>query len=105
RDDWTIFCVRGPLSARVLDVPLETAVTDPAVLVVRIQSRPKPTGPRWTCAFMPHWQSEPDTWKHVCAEIGIGFIDPRWHPDDVLDALHRTDRLVTEAMHGAIVAD
>jgi succinoglycan biosynthesis protein ExoV len=54
---------------------------------------------------MPHWQSEPDAWKQVCSEAGIGFIDPRDRPDDVLGALGRTDVLIAEAMHGAIVAD
>jgi succinoglycan biosynthesis protein ExoV len=54
---------------------------------------------------MPHWQSAPDEWERVCATAGIGFIDPRWPTARVLEALRRTDVLLTEAMHGAIVAD
>jgi succinoglycan biosynthesis protein ExoV len=103
-DEWTIYCVRGPLSARALNVLPETAVTDPAALILRIPRR-QPAGPRWTYAFMPHWQNQLGAWQRVCADVGIGFIDPRWRPEQVLDALHRTDLLVTEAMHGAIVAD
>ena len=101
---WDIYCVRGPLSARALGLDADAAVTDPAALITRIE-RHAASGPRWRQAFMPHWQSEPDEWARVCAAAGIAFIDPRWYPDEVLDALHRTDVLVTEAMHGAIVAD
>jgi succinoglycan biosynthesis protein ExoV len=102
---WTIYCVRGPLSARALGLPADAAVTDPAVLIARLAPPCRTAAPRWSCAFMPHWQSEPDVWQQLCAEIGIGFVDPRWAPEDVLDALQRTDVLITEAMHGAIVAD
>jgi succinoglycan biosynthesis protein ExoV len=104
-DTWTIYSVRGPLSARVLGLPPAAAVTDPAALIARIEPSRGTTQARWTYAFMPHWQSQPDEWERICAIVGMGFIDPRWPPDRVLDALHRTDVLITEAMHGAIVAD
>lgn len=113
-NSWDVYCVRGPLSARALGLPLAAAVTDPAALIVRIDQRknqppagqPSTVGQtRWSRAFMPHWQSEPDEWKGVCAVAGVGFIDPRWPPHQVLQALRCTDLLITEAMHGAIVAD
>jgi succinoglycan biosynthesis protein ExoV len=104
-ETWTIYCVRGPLSARALGLSAGAAVTDPAALIVRLARNRGTAGPRWAHAFMPHWQSEPAVWERLCADIGLGFIDPRWRPDDVLDALYRTDVLITEAMHGAIVAD
>jgi succinoglycan biosynthesis protein ExoV len=103
-EQWSIYCVRGPLSARVLGLDADAAVTDPGALVARIPFAAD-QGPRLPVAFMPHWQSEPDAWKDVCAAAGLAFIDPREHPDRVLAALRRTDLLVTEAMHGAIVAD
>lgn len=103
--NWTIYCVRGPLSARALGLSVDAAVTDPAALISRLPAQPTTSGARWTHAFMPHWRSEPDAWRQVCLEAGIGFIDPRWRPDDVLDALQRTDVLIAEALHGAIVAD
>lgn len=102
---WEVHCVRGPLSAAALGLPSGTAVTDPGALISRVGELPAAPGPRWTAAFMPHWQSEPDTWRQVCEQAGVGFIDPRWPTAAVLGALRRTDRLITEAMHGAIVAD
>jgi succinoglycan biosynthesis protein ExoV len=102
---WVVDCVRGPLSARALGLPPRAAVTDPAALIVRLDQRVDTPGLRVRHAFMPHWQSEPDEWKLVCATAGVGFIDPRSPIDEVLQALRRTDLLITEAMHGAIVAD
>ncbi|HTM01980.1 MAG TPA: polysaccharide pyruvyl transferase family protein [Vicinamibacterales bacterium] len=101
---WSIYCVRGPLSAKALGLDHDAAVTDPATLIVRAAAIPNQST-RTPYAFMPHWQSEPDAWKDVCAGAGIGFIDPREEPERVLAAIRSTDVLVTEAMHGAIVAD
>jgi len=105
RDDtWSVYCVRGPLSARVLGLPAEAAVTDPAALIRRVCPRRSSSGASGR-AFMPHWKSDPDEWRGACEETGLALIDPRWPPDRVLDALQQTDLLITEAMHGAIVAD
>ena len=85
RANWSVYCVRGPLSARALGLPAAAAVTDPAALIVRVGPHRPSAGPRSPFAFMPHWQSEPDSWKRVCEETGAGFIDPRWPPHRVLD--------------------
>ena len=102
---WRVYCVRGPLSAAALNLPPDFAVTDPGALAARIPAAAAPAAPRMRRAYMPHWQSQVDAWADVCARIGFGFIDPRWPTGRVLDALRRTDVLLTEAMHGAIVAD
>jgi len=101
---WRVYCVRGPLSAAALDLPPDFAVTDPGALVARMPAA-EPGGRRMARAYMPHWESEVDAWAAICASVGFGFIDPRWPTGRVLDALRRTDLLLTEAMHGAIVAD
>jgi succinoglycan biosynthesis protein ExoV len=102
---WEIHCVRGPLSARALELPSSAAVTDPGILVPQVFDLPPVSRTSWSFAFMPHWQTAPDEWRPLCEEIGFGFVDPRWAPQRVIDALRRTDVLLTEAMHGAIVAD
>lgn len=106
RDErWTVYCVRGPLSAEALGLPRSDAIADPAILVARMPLAPLAAGDRWSHAFMPHWQSAPDEWAEVCGMAGMGFIDPRWPTGRVLESLRRTGVLLTEAMHGAIVAD
>ncbi len=99
-----VYCVRGPLSAQALGLSPDAAVTDGAALVRRFV---KPSGPKYCeFAFMPHIEQIADiAWQSVCAELGIGYIDPRWPTERVLEGISRTGVLLAEAMHGAIVAD
>jgi len=99
-----VYCVRGPLTAQALGLPPAAAVADGAVLVRRFY-RP-PAGKHCAFAYMPHIEQIADqTWQSVCAELGIGYLDPRWPTERILDGIARTEVLLTEAMHGAIVAD
>ena len=103
---WHIVCVRGPLSASRLKLPRRQAITDGGVLVRHCFT---PTGDKThTYAFMPHIHHAnfaDVVWKTLCAEAGIGYIDPRWPIEQVLQAIGDTEVLLAEAMHGAIVAD
>ncbi|MEM9923595.1 MAG: polysaccharide pyruvyl transferase family protein [Cyanobacteria bacterium P01_D01_bin.50] len=105
-ESWKIYCVRGPLSAKKLGIAPELAVTDGAALIRRVY---KPsTEKRTKFAYMPHIRLaiEGDTaWKDICEEAGISYIDPRWTTETVLSAICQTEVLLTEAMHGAIIAD
>ena len=103
---WHIVCVRGPLSASRLRLPCEKAVTDGGILVRRcfIPARKKTI----SYTFMPHVHHAnfaDVTWRRLCEDIGIGYIDPRWPIEQILEAIGRTEVLLAEAMHGAIVAD
>lgn len=101
---WTIHCVRGPLTARALGVSASLALTDPAALISSLQlpAQCRDGG----VAFMPHWVSARNAdWELICARVGIRYIDSRWPPDRVLAEIARSEILVAEAMHGAIVAD
>ncbi len=102
---WKIACVRGPLTASCLSLDTSMAIVDPAILVRRFAaefSRPK----TYRVSFMPHLQSLPYAdWPALCMKIGWHCIDPTSGVDKVLQELSATELLVTEAMHGAIVAD
>jgi succinoglycan biosynthesis protein ExoV len=103
-EDWSIYCVRGPLSADALGIGRENAITDPGVLV-RLFCPPGASTIAHRFSYMPHWRSTCEDWRSVCAAAGFGYIDPRADVDTVLEAIRTTGVLVTEAMHGAIVAD
>lgn len=101
---WRVYCVRGPLTAAALKLPGELAITDPAALVGTLDL-PQTSGNR-TPAFMPHHVSVPASdWRTICEDLSLRFIDPGWSVDRVLGELGRSSLLITEAMHGAILAD
>lgn len=109
-DRWTFYCVRGPLSARRLGISSHYAITDPALLVrtLSLDSQRK----RCKLAFMPHHESAKwgiqagiSIWEWSCRAAGIRYIDPTGSVATVLRAIQETELLVTEAMHGAIIAD
>jgi succinoglycan biosynthesis protein ExoV len=62
---------------------------------------------KYKVSFMPHWESiNRGNWKLVCEQAGINYIDPT-DPNVLasLQAIQQTELLITEAMHGAILAD
>jgi succinoglycan biosynthesis protein ExoV len=101
---WDILWLRGPLTAKALGVDPCLAITDAAVLL-RAIPLPPPAQNVGT-AFMPHVDSVArGAWAEVCAAAGITFLDPRAPADDLLAQIRGADLVITEAMHGAIVAD
>lgn len=101
---WEFHCVRGPLTARALGLSPDLAIADPAILVRLLP--PAAPGPVFRTSFMPHWcQAQSGAWQKICAATGIQFIDPRWPPYNVLRAIAQSHLLISEALHGAIVAD
>lgn len=103
-DGWKFYCVRGPETARRLGLPAHLAITDPAALVATVEI-PRPAS-RAGIAFMPHhvsaWNAD---WPSICKAAGLRYIDPRWDVERVLGEIGSVASLITEAMHGAILAD
>ena len=103
-DRWTIYCVRGPLTAEALGLPPQAAITDGAALI-RLLDLPT-MEKRYPVAFMPHWESiRYWDWAAVCAAAGVKYIDPLGATEVVLRSIGSSELVVAEAMHGAIVAD
>lgn len=103
---WRVYCVRGPLTARALGLDPSLAISDPAILVRGIMPDSTASLPRHAVSFMPHHGSRRHgDWRGICAAAGVHYIDPASAIDGVLQAISRSDLLIAEAMHGAIVAD
>jgi succinoglycan biosynthesis protein ExoV len=100
---WRVHFVRGPRSAAALGLSSEAALTDPANLVASVWRERPPK--RTRCAFMPHWVNANEWIEALCREEGVGYVDPRWPVELVLERIAETGLLLAEAMHGAIVAD
>jgi succinoglycan biosynthesis protein ExoV len=105
-ETWDIRFVRGPRTAEVLGLDRRFGLGDPGMLVHQLGQALPPVGAHHAVGFMPHWESALyGAWEDVCAEAGVHFIDPRDPLESVISAIRGCDLLVTEAMHGAIVAD
>lgn len=101
---WRIYGVRGPRSARALRLDASLSLVDPA-MAVRDLYKPK-SEKRRGIGFMPHYESLSHwDWEKTAQDLGLIFIDPRWDVERVMEAIAGVERLISEAMHGAIVAD
>jgi succinoglycan biosynthesis protein ExoV len=102
--DWRFLCVRGPVTAKMLGLPEDLAICDPAILLRRL---PWPNEPKqFPVSFMPHWESlDRGNWPVACALSGIHFIDPTAPIEQVISDIRASELIISEAMHGAIVAD
>lgn len=104
-DQWKFYCVRGARTAEACGLSPDLVAGDAAILINRHLPLDR-HAKAYKFSYMPHWQSvDVGHWQLVCRWSGVNFIDPRRPVDEVLDELQKTEVLVTEAMHGAIVAD
>lgn len=101
-------CVRGPVTARVLGLPPESALTDGAILAplvarfARLTSR----GGRNGTVVVPHYETIAfPGWAQAVRMAGFDLVDPRGTPEKVIAALAGARLVLTESLHGAILAD
>ena len=106
--DMQVMAVRGPYTAAVIGQP-QAAVTDSAILLAAVQAQqPQPSQPasKDRVLFMPHHRTLFSTpWADIAAECGMTYVSPQQPVEKVLEHYAHARLVVTEAMHGAIVAD
>ncbi|AFZ44910.1 hypothetical protein PCC7418_2774 [Halothece sp. PCC 7418] len=104
-DRWRFFCVRGLLTAKKLELSEDLAIGDSATLL-RLLFDPAPEHLHHA-AFMPHHITirYEETWKDVCQSISIELIDPRSEIETIIQKIRSSRVVITESLHGAIVAD
>ena len=102
--NWHFECVRGPRTASACNLSCDKVAGDAAILVRRYRKPLRNEAIR--CSFIPHWQTiARGHWEQACLLAGIHYIDPRKRVDEVLADIESSSVVVSEAMHGAIVAD
>lgn len=104
---YDIKCVRGPLTANVLNIDSKYGVADGAIL---LQHMPLPNKTlikkKYKYSFMPHWESALKyNWKELCNISGIHYINPTADYHHVIQDILASEIVIAEAMHAAIVAD
>lgn len=101
-----IFCVRGRYTCELLEIGEEFAAIDPAILCPRYRPAAKETS--HPLGFMPHHRTEQSAGPYLrqaCEQLGLVYLSPLDGVETLLDAISGCDRLITEALHGAIVAE
>ncbi|HME23580.1 MAG TPA: polysaccharide pyruvyl transferase family protein [Acetobacteraceae bacterium] len=99
--NWIVHWVRGPRTARLLGLPEALGLGDPAMLLAVPGN-----GCARSIGFMPHFESlARGAWAEAASAAGVTLIDPRDDPSAILAAIGNCHVLLSEAMHGVIVAD
>jgi succinoglycan biosynthesis protein ExoV len=101
---WIVHWVRGKQTARLLGLSPAIGIGDPASLVPLAGL--SPMRENRDLGFMPHFESAiRGAWQEVSAVAGATLIDPRDDPLAVIAAIGKCRVLMSEALHGIIVAD
>jgi len=104
-EKYEFYCVRGPLTAKALKLDPALAISDGALLLKNMPFMP--VEKEFECAYMPHHVTEGifEGWKKLMLLDGIHYISPQGDPISIIEQIRKSKLLITEAMHGAIVAD
>jgi succinoglycan biosynthesis protein ExoV len=104
---WRVLSVRGPMTAKALGLPPETAIVDGAALLRLLpECEPLPESQRQGIAFMPHYESlNTGNWEQVCQMAGFEYLDPREDSEVTVQRIRKSKVVIADAMHAAIVAD
>ena len=105
--NWDIRFLRGPISSNTLGFNGEKYIADAAYCMLcekaLISNTDKKT---YKFSLMPHYrQMDKINWDIISDMTGIHIIDPRKGPKDVIQEIAKSEKILTIAMHGAIVAD
>jgi len=108
---WDVRFVRGPLSVHRLSLDASKAITARAILVRYLRAaagvdEAATTGGKGRIALFPHYHSHRDyNWRRIARAIDADLIDPGAGIERTMQRIANARLVVTEAMHGAIVAD
>jgi succinoglycan biosynthesis protein ExoV len=102
---FTFHAVRGFSTAAALGLSRDVVITDAAVLVRKVVDISKSVRTH-EFGFMPSGHSERHyDWEALCRDVGFQFISCHWPVEKVINEITQCRTLISEAMHGAIVAD
>lgn len=102
-ESWNFFSVRGPLTAKKLGINEKLVITDAAILCTPFLD--SSIQKRINVSFMPHHRNAHLPWEEICEAQNIKFISPCEGVEKCLKKISESEKIITEAMHGAILAD
>lgn len=103
---WYVYCVRGPLTATALNLPLTKAIADPAILAPNFLPRETYSIKHSNqIGIVPYFSASMDLWKKIAKQLGWKIISPHLQVEDFVKDLLSCEKVYCESMHGAIFAD
>jgi succinoglycan biosynthesis protein ExoV len=103
---WRVMWVRGPLTARRFALPSSAALSDPAYLLAIARPDLPWQGARSGTVLMPHIDSDARAdFRHLATLLGYTYCSPTWPLERIVATLTSAERVVSESLHGAILAD
>ena len=102
----TYHCVRGPVTARLCGLEADRVITDGALLTPLVPGFPARASGGGGTVVIPHFQTAAcGDWARACRLAGMHYLDPRRPTREVVAMIAGADRVLTESLHGAILAD
>lgn len=109
KNNLIIKCVRGKLTARALGIDESFAISDSAILIRAIKKFPIITdNERSGILFIPHHLTYVNyklQLSQICDKVGFKLIDPALDSKIIINKISHAKLVISEAMHGAIIAD
>lgn len=104
---WDLRFVRGPRTAAALGLGEDRWISDPAILAPLVhRARPvRAPGAPERIGFVPYYRTRLAYAAALADMAGLSLVPTTLDPDTFLRRLLDCDRVVVEAMHGAILAD
>lgn len=98
--------VRGPRTAKLIDLQPDKAITDPAAMVSTFDEF-RNVGSSGNVVFIPHIGTAklPLNWKSIADRAELRYVSPADNAHDVIRAIGSARLVLSESLHGAIIAD
>jgi succinoglycan biosynthesis protein ExoV len=106
-ESWEFVCVRGPLTANKLKLSKNKGICDGAILL-REMFPPNKDNKRSGTLLIPHVDSISRAGKSlelICDSLNIKMLSPEEPIKVFINEVRSAELVITEAMHGAILAD
>ncbi len=106
KQNWNVFFLRGPVSSNILGYGGEKFITDAAYSLLLLDDMIPRLPKKHPVSVMPHMlQMQLVDWKYISEQTGVNIIDPYAPVDFIMEEIATSEKIISAAMHGAIVAD
>lgn len=108
-NSWDISFLRGPFSSLIACGSSDNYITDSAYYLALLTNYSKliNSKKKYTVSVIPYYQSvDLIDWETSCKKLGWNLIKPTGkNVEDFIKQISESEYVISEAMHGAIVAD